>query len=88
MTEIVKMFLACIIAVMFVAAPLAALARPGDGGPKAVICKSGKQVNNIKKCKEWRQAVSRRKCLIKTPDRILERPSRGGLSFLRSQKKT
>ncbi len=52
MTKIVKMFLACFIAVMFVAAPLAASARPGDGGSKAVICKSGKQVNNIKKCKE------------------------------------
>jgi hypothetical protein len=46
------MFLACFIAVMFVAAPLAASARPGDGGIKGGICKSGKQVNNIKKCKE------------------------------------
>ena len=52
MTKLIRMFLACFIAVMFVAAPLAASARPGDGGIKGGICKSGKQVNNIKKCKE------------------------------------
>lgn len=52
MRKIVKIFLACFIAVMFVAAPLAASARMGDVAPKGVFCKSGKKVNNPKKCKE------------------------------------
>jgi len=51
MTNLANVFLACLIAVIFIAAPLAASARPKDN-PNYGFCKSGKQVNNIKDCKE------------------------------------
>ena len=45
------MFLACLIAVMFVIAPLAASARMKDN-PNSGFCKSGKHVPDMKNCKE------------------------------------
>jgi hypothetical protein len=44
-------FFACIVAVSFVAAPLAAMARINDKANSG-ICKSGKRAGDIKNCKE------------------------------------
>ncbi len=51
MTKLANMFLACLIAVAFIAAPLAASARSKDK-PNYGFCKSGAKVNDTKKCKE------------------------------------
>ncbi|HEY5068560.1 MAG TPA: hypothetical protein VII37_02200 [Candidatus Acidoferrum sp.] len=51
MGKLANTLLAWLIAIMFVAAPVAALARPKDN-PNYGFCKSGKQVTDIKKCKE------------------------------------
>jgi hypothetical protein len=51
MTKLANMFLICLIAVMFVAAPLAASARDRDK-PNTGFCKSGAKVADMKDCKE------------------------------------
>ena len=51
MTKLANMFLACLIAAAFVAAPLAASARTKDK-PNSGYCKSGKQAADTKNCKE------------------------------------
>ncbi len=52
MTKFKKIFLAALVGAVFVAAPMAASARHGDGGASSGVCRSGKHVKNIKKCKE------------------------------------
>ncbi len=51
MTKLANTLLAWLIAVTFVAVPVAAFARAKDN-PNYGFCKSGKRVNDIKKCKE------------------------------------
>jgi hypothetical protein len=51
MTKLANMFMACLIAVAFVGAPLAAFARDKDR-PNSGFCKSGFQTSDIKNCKE------------------------------------
>ena len=51
MTKLANILLACLIAVTFVAAPMAASARMKDK-PGFGFCKSGAKVTDIKNCKE------------------------------------
>lgn len=51
MTKLANVLLACLIAVAFVAAPVAASARMKDK-PNSGFCKSGKHVSDMAKCKE------------------------------------
>jgi len=51
MSKLANMILAWLIAVTFVAAPVAVFARARDN-PNYGFCKSGKRVTNIQKCKE------------------------------------
>lgn len=51
MVKLTNMFMACVIALIFVAAPMVASARDRDN-PNYGFCKSGKRVPNISQCKE------------------------------------
>ena len=52
MTKFANIFLMSLIALAFVAAPFSALARKAKDYPHYGFCKSGKQVRNVKHCKE------------------------------------
>jgi hypothetical protein len=52
MTKFANIILACLIAMAFVAAPFSASAKRKRDNPNYGFCKSGKQVSDVKQCKE------------------------------------
>jgi len=51
MAKLARVFLACVVASAFVAAPAAVYARTKDK-PNSGFCKSGKRAADVKDCKE------------------------------------